>query len=82
MGSQGGEVTVNEIIMQYLKSNGYDGLFSEDNCACSLEDLIPCCNSDWVLSCQAGYKHPCPSDCGEHDYHIGIASSPFSSPLD
>ena len=59
--------TVKEIVLEYLKSNGFDGLFSEDECACTLDDLAPCV--DMFLDCSAGRIEAC--DCGDHDFHIG-----------
>ena len=61
-------MTVKEIIEQYLRTNGFDGLFSEVECACGIDDLVPCdgpCDR-----CRPGYRVPCPPDCGEHEFHI------------
>lgn len=33
--------TVKQILIEYLKENGYGGLYFED-CGCPLDDLIPC----------------------------------------
>ena len=56
-----------DIVLGYLKENGYDGLFNDSHeCACVLDDLVPCCES--IGDCQPGYKVPC--DCGDHDYHM------------
>jgi hypothetical protein len=55
-----------DIVLKYLKENGYDGLFN-DECGCVLDDLVPCSGEDFS-TCQPGYRVPC--DCGEHDYHI------------
>lgn len=54
-----------EILREYLKDNGFDGLCNED-CGCESPDLSPgnCLAED----CQAGYRVPC--DCGDHDWHI------------
>jgi hypothetical protein len=35
-------MTVKEIVLQYLKDNGYDGLYYEDQCGCSLDHFMPC----------------------------------------
>jgi hypothetical protein len=61
-------MTVKEIVHFYLVSHGYDGLFNEDSCACLGIDLAPC--DEMRGDCQAGFKIPCPSDCGDHDFHI------------
>lgn len=66
---------VREILKEWLKAQGYDGLFSEDGgCSCLLADLAPC--GDVSGECQAGYKVPCPPECGDgHDFHV-VASKP------
>ena len=61
---------VSQIIEKWLKENGYDGLWSEE-CGCEIGALCPCCCSESVLSCEPGYKRPCPKECGDHDFHIG-----------
>jgi len=55
-------MTVKEIIVKYLKENGYDGLRHPDGeCGCEINDLGPC---DGTLdNCEPGYKVKC--DCGE-----------------
>lgn len=59
--------SVQEIVLDYLEANGFDGLYTEGECACDKSNLAPCLgDSMW---CLAGYKGPC--DCGDHDYHIG-----------
>ena len=47
-------MTVIEIVKQYLKENGYDGLCNED-CGCVIDDLAPC--EEMSEQCEAGYKH-------------------------
>jgi hypothetical protein len=59
-------MNLREIVAEYLIKNGYDGLFSDSECACKNEDLFPCDNP--AYDCQAGYLTPC--DCGGHDWHI------------
>ena len=68
-------MTVKEIVKEYLKKNGYDGLYN-DNCGCKItEDLCPC--DDWFSPyCEAGYlieyKDGEECSCGEDcDWHIG-----------
>ena len=58
---------VKGIIKKYLDDNGFDGLFSPEECACDKDDLFPCDGSN--SDCLPGYKIEC--HCGEHDYHIG-----------
>jgi len=61
--------TVTEIVAEYLREHGYDGLCAnEGECACEIGDLAPC--GEMQDDCWAGHKLPC--DCGEgHDWHIG-----------
>ena len=57
-----------QIVSEWLKANGYAGLYSDCECACTVDDLMPCDMAD--LDCQPGYLCECPPDCGEHEYHI------------
>jgi hypothetical protein len=43
--------TVKQILIEYLKSKGYDGLYFED-CGCKLDCLIPCC--EYFAQCKPG----------------------------
>lgn len=64
-------VTVRDILTGYLRQQGFDGLWSDNECACTTDDLRPC---DGIqLDCAAGFKIPC--DCGDHDWHIGPRES-------
>lgn len=56
-----------KIVDEWLRANGYDGLYNEGECACSVGDLMPC--GEPSEFCTAGYNQPC--TCGEHDWHIG-----------
>jgi len=64
--------TVQDIIKDYLKTNGFGGLFNADGeCACELLDLFPC--EAPGEKCEAGYKSECNPDtcnfggyCGFH----------------
>ena len=49
------------IVADRLRADGYDGLFSPDECACLLDDLEPC--GEVQGDCRAGYKTEC--RCGE-----------------
>lgn len=50
-------MNIEEMVAESLKLHGYDGLFSEEECACLLDDLMPCEQpSEW---CQAGYRKEC-----------------------
>jgi len=37
-----GSVSIKEITKQWLKANGYDGLYNCDGCGCGLADFMPC----------------------------------------
>ena len=51
-------MTVEEIIKEHLKDNGYDGLYCPDaECGCTLEDLRPCCED--ISLCRPGYRQIC-----------------------
>ena len=50
-------MTVEDIIKQWLKANGYDGLFTieVDGCGCCIDDLAPCGESP--LDCMPAHRH-------------------------
>ena len=52
-------MNVREIVEQWLKEHGYDGLYNSecDSCACLLDNLAECDQID--NGCSAGYKVPC-----------------------
>ena len=66
-------MNVREIVEKYLKDNNFDGLFSEDECACGINDLMSCC-VEGLEFCEPGYQTKC--DCGDHDYHISASKDP------
>ncbi len=47
-------MNVHDIVKQYLKDNGFDGLCTED-CGCLIDDLFPCCQ-EGLVDCVPGYK--------------------------
>jgi hypothetical protein len=68
-------MSAREIITEWLKAHGYDGLFSDGECACDTSDLIPCDGS--CAECQPGYKSQCSPNsedmceaCGNGGWHI------------
>lgn len=76
---------VSEIIADFLKENGYGGLYLNAECACSLENLMPCCNPS--PDCEAGYAYEC-KGCGYqpecesgHDYDFVIGSCKGFCPI-
>ena len=56
-------VTVRQMVAEYLKDNGYDGLAGEE-CGCWLNDLMPCEYFD-AYHCVAGHEGPPPENEGE-----------------
>jgi len=66
-------MTVDEIIRDWLRSHGYDGLYQDDGeCACLFIDLRFC--EDGGGTCKAGVLGRCnPETCangGCHTWHI------------
>ena len=50
-------MTVKEIIVNYLKKHGYDGLVNVDiECGCDIEDL-DCCDNFHLDDCQPAYQN-------------------------
>lgn len=68
------DLTVKDIIKDYLVANGYDGLYTDDcGCCCERENLMPCYDGDYMLNCKPGYKCTCnkPEDSDSpHRWHI------------
>ncbi len=62
-------MTVEDIVIEHLKNNGYDGLFNieADACGCSISDLAPC--DEMSAECQPGYaiEGHC-DDCKRSDH--------------
>ena len=71
-------MTVKDIVVEYLQTHGYDGLFSEDECACLKDDLMPCDDPN-MWECCPGYKVPC-VHAGDHDFDIGEEKSALEKP--
>lgn len=53
---QNKQITVKDMVLEYLKTNGYDGLAGED-CCCELSDLMSVC--EYSEKCVAGHKVTC-----------------------
>ena len=60
-------MNVRSVLASWLKANGYDGLVSDHECGCLVDDLQPC--SEDFSDCEPGYRGPCPADCGDHNWH-------------
>ena len=46
---------VKEIIFDWLKNHGYDGLCDGEDCGCCLADFMPCDEDGGILDCEPGY---------------------------
>ena len=46
-------MTISDIVLEYLKSNGYDGLMKED-CGCTINDYMPC-GGEYIDDCETAY---------------------------
>ena len=52
---RGDDMELHEILKEWLKDNGYDGLVDDElECVCDLNDLMPCGQPS--VHCEAGYK--------------------------
>ena len=74
MSKQGGTVDkiidVQEIIIEWLTEDGYDGLYRNNECCCKIEDIGPDHCSKNAFKCTPGYLQPDPT--GEvGDWKIG-----------
>jgi len=52
-------MTVREIVINFLKAQGYDGLYSDGTCSCAISDLMPCEGENIAEDCKAGFKQDC-----------------------
>ncbi|MCP3680307.1 MAG: hypothetical protein GY782_08680 [Gammaproteobacteria bacterium] len=63
-------MNVKEIIIDYLKKNGYDGMVNEfEECGCELTDLYPC-EVIHVNECEPGYKKECSCEDRGCEFHM------------
>jgi hypothetical protein len=70
-------IIVEQIIKDYLRENGFDGLFHDNDCGCLIDGLCPC-GGDPLL-CEPGYRKPIPREhpqYGEVDWIIGPSDNP------
>ena len=61
-------MNVKNIVIDWLKTHDYDGLFSDGDCGCEIDDLMPC---DDCVDCMPGYKVICPKD---HEFGFMIVA--------
>jgi hypothetical protein len=63
-----------EIVKKHLEDNGYDGLYHDNDCGCTLDDLGAC--SCFCLECTPGYKQPVPPGHPDIDVDFIIGPKP------
>ncbi len=50
-------MTVEIIILDYLQTNGYGGLYNDEGCGCGISYFMPCDNQlDDIRDCKPGYR--------------------------
>jgi hypothetical protein len=54
--------TLEEYVARHLAADGYDGLWNDNECGCSLRDFMPC--GEPGVRCKPGYLQPTDE---EHD---------------
>lgn len=59
-------MNLHEIVKTWLKEHGYDGLYNEWECGCSIDDFMPC--GEPGEHCMPGYEKLTPS--GDSDFII------------
>ena len=64
------EMDLHDIIADWLRSHGYDGLYCDDGeCDCCLSDLMPC--GEPSRYCFPGVFVEKPKGCENADFYIG-----------
>ena len=72
-------MTALNIVFEYLKKNGFDGLCSDEDeeCVCTLKDFVPC--GYLGKNCFPAYLHEspetCPSDCEQRCFDNGYSDN-------
>ena len=64
-------MNVKEIVRKHLEANGFDGLYSDCECARHIDDLM--CDSSCIPDCEPGYLATCAEigcDSLDHSFHI------------
>ena len=52
------DTNVSDIVFDWLKLNGFDGLVNDDDkCGCHLDDWMLCGGCGEVIECRPAYKH-------------------------
>ncbi len=66
-------MTVKEILIEWLTEHGYSGLWNEDECGCGIDDFIPC-NGEGSDGCQPGYRVKTDPETSDDGYGWKIVS--------
>lgn len=80
------EMTVVDIVDEWLNFNGYDGLCNEGGCGCRLDDLAPCkemiknCEAAFLFDCSRCAKRPSCDIADEEQPWLMSASKDFCEP--
>lgn len=64
-------MNVKQIVKEYLKAQGFDGLCNID-CGCGFDDLMPCCETS--EDCEVAMASPDPDDPGYMIYTPACAT--------
>lgn len=70
MGKKKRVSTIREIVVMWLKDNGYDGLYENGECGCKISDLMPC-GSESAFTYEPGYLFPKEEIEEGYDFMIG-----------
>jgi hypothetical protein len=71
-------MNLQEIVKKYLEENGYDGLCDSDTeCACRLDDLMPC--GEPGICCEAGHLTKPPEGVDYADWWLAPGPRPENS---
>lgn len=65
------DCTLRTLAAAWLKCHDYGGLLNAGECACKLDDLMPC--DEPSTECAPGYLAPCTKEdwcCGDCAFHI------------
>lgn len=56
LNKKSGGLPIKDIVIKYIKDNGYDGLYHEKCAGCNIKDFLKC-EEIWIKDCKPGYKH-------------------------
>jgi hypothetical protein len=63
-------MNVNNMVVFFLKQEGYDGLYAKGGeCACEIADIAPC--GEITGTCLAGYRYWCEDIACEYTKDVG-----------